>query len=115
MATKPVTNSQRSTVCAFPRENISAPAQTSISNVAGALLLVNRARRGLVIQNTGTTIIYLVLGSATPTSSVYHVALRACSSANDGNGGIYNDDAWIGAIQAISSAPGGTVVITEVS
>lgn len=115
MASKPVTNSQRSAVLAFPRENISTPAQTSVSNVAGTLLSVNRARRGLMIQNTGTTIIYLILGSGTPTSTVYHIALRACSSANDGNGGAYNDDAWIGAVQAISSAPGGTVVMTEIS
>lgn len=112
---KPVTNSQRSAVQAFPRETVSTAAQTTVSNVAGVLLATNRARRGLIIQNTGTTIIYLIIGSGTPTSSVYHFALRACSSANDGNGGIYNDDAWIGNIQAISSAPGGTVVITEIT
>jgi hypothetical protein len=115
MATKPVTNTQRTSVQAFPRETISTPAQTSVSNVAGQLLATNRARRGLVIQNTGTTILYLVLGSATPTSSAYHVALGACASANDGKGGVYNDDAWIGAVQAISSAPGGTCCLTEVT
>lgn len=115
MASKPVTNAQRSATYAFPRETVSAAAQTSVSNVAGALLTFNRARRGLIIQNTGTTIIYLLLGSGTPTSSVYHIALPACSVANDGKGGIYNDDAWIGAVQAIGSAPGGTLVITEIS
>jgi hypothetical protein len=115
MATKPVTNTQRASTQAFPRETVSTPAQTSVSNVAGTLLATNRARRGLVIQNTGTTIIYLVIGSATPTSSAYHFALGACASANDGKGGVYNDDAWIGPIQAISSAPGGTCCICEIT
>lgn len=115
MATKPVTNTQRTSTQAFPRETVSTPAQTAVSNVAGTLLATTRARRGLVIQNTGTTVIYLVLGSATPTSTAYHIALAACSSANDGRGGTYNDDAWIGAVQAISSAPGGTVCITEIT
>lgn len=96
------------------RTRASTPAQTSVGAGAGQILAANDGRRGLIIQNTGTTIIYLVLGSATPTATVYHVALRACSVANDGNGGIYNDDAWTGAVQAIGSVGGGTVVITEV-
>lgn len=93
----------------------SAPAQTSVGTMAGEVLALNLGRRGLIIQNTGTTIIYLVLGSSTPTTSVYHIALKACSITDDGNGGIYNDDAWVGAVQAIGSDSGGTIVITEVS
>lgn len=115
MSTKPVTNAQRTSTQAFPRETVSTPAQTAVSNVAGQLIATNRNRRGLVIQNTGTTILYLVLGSATPTSSAHHFALGACSAANDGRGGVYNDDAWIGPVQAISSAPGGTCVICEIT
>lgn len=112
---KPVTNTQRTSIQAFPRETVSTPVQTSISNVAGLLVDTNRNRRGLIIQNSGTTTIYLSLGSVLPTSSAYHIALRACQSANDGSGGIYNDDSWVGQIQAISSAPGGTVVVTEIT
>lgn len=99
---------------AVPRSLASTAAQTSVSNVAGQLLAANGGRKGLIIQNTGTTVIYLVLGAGTPTTSVYHIALRACSTANDGMGGIYNDDAWVGAVQAIGSGIGGSVVITEV-
>lgn len=99
---------------AIQRSSASTAAQTSVSNVAGQILAANGGRKGLIIQNTGTTIIYLVLGAGTPTTSVYHVALKACSVANDGNGGIYNDDAWVGAVQAIGSGIGGSVVITEV-
>lgn len=111
---KPVINTQRSSVQAFPRETVLTPAQTSVSNVAGLLIATNRSRRGFIIQNTGTTTIYLSLGAVNPTTSAYHVALKACTGANDGSGGIYVDDSWIGAVQAISSAPGGTVVLTEV-
>lgn len=111
---KPVEHAQRFSSQAFPRETVSTPAQTTVSNAAGTLLVANRGRRGLLIQNTGTTVIYLVLGSATPTATVYHVALAACTAANDGTGGIYNDDSWVGPVQAISSAVGGTVVITEI-
>lgn len=112
--TKPVVHTQRTSTQAFPRETVSIPAQTAIEGEASTLVVEDRGRRGLIIQNTGTTIIYLVLGDETPTTSVYHIALRACTSSNDGNGGIYNDDAWVGNVQAIGSAPGGTVVITEI-
>lgn len=96
------------------RTRATVPAQTSVGAGAGQIIAANEARRGLIIQNTGTTIIYITLGSTAPTTTAYHVALRACSVANDGNGGIYNDDAWTGAVQAIGSAGGGSVVITEV-
>lgn len=100
---------------AFPRGIVSTPAQTSVGATAGQLLAINRKRKGLIIQNTGTTVIYLVLGPDTPTGTAYHVALKACSAANDGTGGTYTDDQWVGAVQAISSAPGGTCVITEIT
>lgn len=93
----------------------STPAQTSVGAVAGQVLAANVDRRGLVIQNTGTTVIYLVLGSGTPTTSVYHVALKPCASADDGLGGAYIDDGWTGAVQAIGSAGGGAIVITEIT
>lgn len=81
---------------------------------AAEVLAANTSRRGLIIQNTGTTKIYVVLGSGTPTSSVYHIALSACTGANDGLGGVYVDDVWTGAVQAIGSGAGGTCVVTEI-
>jgi hypothetical protein len=114
MSNKPVTNSQRSSVQAFPRENVLPAAQTNVGNAAGQIIGTNRARRGFIVQNTGTTILYLLLGTGVPTTSVYHVALKACSVANDGLGGIYSDDSWVGPVQAIGSAPAGTCVITEI-
>lgn len=102
-------------IVARQRNAASVAAQTSVGAVAGQILAANDDRRGLTIQNTGTTTIYLVFGSGTPTTSVYHVALAAGASANDGLGGLWTDDAWIGAVQAIGSAGGGTVVILEIT
>jgi hypothetical protein len=105
----------RALVEGSPQIEASTPAQTAISDSAAQVLATNHKRKGLIIQNTGTTIIKLVLGTGTPTATVFHVALKACSAANDGTGGAYIDDSWIGPVQAISSAVGGTMVITEIS
>lgn len=96
------------------RNAVSDPAQTTVNATAAQLLAANGSRRGLIVQNTGATVIYLGLGTATVTASAYHVALAACTNANDGLGGIYLDESWTGAVQAISSADGGTCVVGEV-
>ena len=96
-----------------PQQGVSTPAQTSVGNTAGVILAFNAKRKGFVVQNTGTTVLYLSLGTTLPTATVYHIALKAASSANDGTGGIYIDDGWIGAVNAIGSDVGGTCVVTE--
>lgn len=98
-----------------PRRTISVAASTSVGAVAGQILAASVTRRGLLIQNTGTTIIYLILGSGTPTATVYHIALRGCTVAHDGTGGIFNDDVWNGSVQAIGSGGGGSVSIFEIT
>lgn len=94
---------------------VTAPAQTAVGTTAGEILVANTNRRGLMVQNTGTTVIKLSLGTTDPTQTAYHIALKAGSAANDGLGGVYIDDQWLGAVRAISSAAGGTIVITETS
>lgn len=93
----------------------STPAQTSVGTTSAQILAANASRKRVMIQNTGTTVIKLNLGTATVTQTAYHVALQSCSSADAGDGGSYIDEMWTGAIQAISSAAGGTVVITELT
>lgn len=101
-------------IYAKPRKTASTPAQTSVGAGAGVILAANDNRKGLLIVNTGTTIIYLGLG-ATPTVTAYHYVLGACAVGDDGKGGQYFDDQWTGAISAIGSAGGGAIVITEIS
>jgi hypothetical protein len=108
-------NQVEARILARERNTVSTAAQTSVGAVAGQILAANATRRGLMIQNTGATVLYLVLGSGTPTTTVYHVALKACASGDDGSGGIFLDDSWTGAVQAIGSAGGGTCVITEIT
>lgn len=79
-----------------------------------AILNSNANRKEAIVVNTGTTVIFLGFGQ-TPTTSAYHVALGACTLANDGTGGTYTSDMWKGAINAIGSAGGGTVCVTELT
>lgn len=98
-----------------PVASVAAAAQTAVSTTAGAILAANPFRKGLRIQNTGTTVIYLLLGAGTPTASVNHVQLKACEDANDGTGGVFESSTWVGSVQAIGSGLGGTVVIMELA
>lgn len=87
-----------------------APSQTTIGTSALTALAVNATRKGLNIQNQGTTVLKILLGSATPTQSNYTVALPACITANDGSSPPWYGPpgvAWTGAVQWISSASGG--------
>lgn len=96
-----------------PVSSVAAAAQTSVSNTAGTILAANPFRKGVRVQNTGTTVVYLLLGAGTPTASVNHVQLKACASAHDGTGGVFESATWVGAIQAIGSGVSGSVVIAE--
>ncbi len=93
----------------------SAPAQTAVGTTAVQVLTANTARREVIIKNTGITVIKLNLGAIAPTQTVYHISLGGDSVADNGLGGVYVSEIWNGAIQAISSAAGGTIVITELT
>src|SRR5688572_14627121 len=96
-----------------PQLSVSAPAQTTVGATAVLALGANPKRKGLLIQNTGTTIIRVVLGSVDPTQAAYTFALSACTAADDGKGGSYTDSNWVGQVRVISSEAGGTFVLTE--
>jgi hypothetical protein len=99
-----------------PTSNIaSAPAQTAVGVTAAQVLAANAGRKRLMLQNTGTTRIKIVLGVGTPTQTAYHFCLAAGGNADDGSSSLYIDNLWIGAVQAISSAGGGTLVVTELT
>src|SRR5262245_7603012 len=98
-----------------PQVGVSTPAQTSINGTAGVVLAANPKRKGFWIQNTGTTVIKLAFGATNPTQTVYHIALKAASGADDGSGATYFESNWVGTVRAVSSAGGGTVVITEIT
>ena len=96
-----------------PQASVSVPSQVSISTTAALVLSANPKRKGVMVQNTGTTVIKLTFGATAPTQTVYHVALAACTGADDGKGGVYFDDACTMDVRAISSGAGGTFTLTE--
>jgi len=120
-ASLPVTLASDDTVSFSPSSSSTAsnPVQTTVGTSAGQIIAANANRKALAIQNTGTTRIYLVLESGTPTATAYHIALPACGTANDGSSplwdGTISNILWLGAIQALSSAAGGTCVLTELT
>ena len=96
-----------------PLKGSSTPAQTAISDTASIVLGANASRKSFTIQNTGTTILKFVLGTSVPTQTVYHVVLKAAGVADNGTGGEWTEQGWVGTVYGISSAAGGTCVILE--
>lgn len=92
----------------------SAPTTGSIGTTTATLLSSNSGRKSFIIQNTGTTVLKVLLGTVAATQTNYTVALKACSAADAGDGGAYIDALWIGAVQIISSGASGAYVVSEV-
>src|SRR5271166_2195759 len=99
---------------AMPSTVANAPSQQTVTSSSASVLAANNSRRELRVTNTGTVAVYLGLGQ-TPTATAYHVALAACTGANDGTGGSYTSDVWKGAVNAIVASTSGTVVVTELT
>jgi hypothetical protein len=103
------------TVAPVTSNTASAASQQTIGTTAGQVLAANSARKRLILQNCGTTVIKIVLGAGTPTQSNYHFALPPGGTTNDGSSPVYNDIMWTGAVQAISSAAGGLLQVAELT
>ena len=89
------------------------PTRVNVGTSAGSLVAANTVRRRLIIQNTGTTTLYLNYGTGNPTGTVYTIALKAGTAADDGTGGLLVDDNYTGSVQGLSSGTGGEAVVTE--
>jgi hypothetical protein len=97
-----------------PSTTSSAPAQTAVSSTASVVLAANAARLEATIVNTGTTVVYIAVNGQVPTTTAYYIALSACSTANDGTGGIWISDVVKGQVQAICGTSG-TICVTELT
>ncbi len=95
-----------------PLFSASVPAKTTIGTDAVLVLATNQGRKGFRITNTGTTVLKFAC-AGTPAADVYHVALAAAGSADNGTGGVWEGWGWIGPIYGLSSGSGGTCVILE--
>lgn len=84
--------------------------QTSVGDTASSteLIAANADRNGLLITNTSTAILYILLGAGTATATTAH-SLRLAAS-----GGQVDLGAWRGAVQGIwASDAGGAANITS--
>ena len=103
------------TLTVTPEESstVSAAGPTTLGTTSAQLLAANALRKKLILQNVGTTKIWILFGAGTASAVNYHIALPAGGTANDGSCPVYIDEMWQGAIQAISSAAGGSVQAME--
>lgn len=106
---------QTATVQLVPEtsDDVSSAGPVTLGTSSTQLLAANPDRKRLILQNVGTTKIFVLFGSGTASSSNYHVALPAGGTSNDGSSPLYVDELWTGAIQAISSAVGGAIQALE--
>jgi len=83
--------------------------QTSVASTAGskAILAANAARRGAIIQNTSTDVLYLLFGGGTADTTVTHTVRLASNAYYEVPFG------FTGAITGISSGTNGAANITE--
>jgi hypothetical protein len=92
---------------------VSAPGPTTIGTSSAQLLAANSNRKRMILQNVGTTRLYILFGAGTASAANYHIALPAGGNTNDGSSPPFVDTLWTGAVQAISSASGGSVQASE--
>lgn len=93
------------------RDSLGSGAKAGAQSSATALVL-NEDRTGFQIQNQGTNVLYVYLGSGA-SSSVYHFILKGCNSAADGTGGsvaMMSGNIWRGIITVDGIAPSYSVI-----
>lgn len=95
------------TITPIESSTISAAGPQTVGTSPVTLLAANALRKRLILQNVGTTKLWILFGSGTPSASNYHIALPAGGTANDGSSPPYIDTMWLGEVQAIGSAGGG--------
>lgn len=91
----------------YTTSNVNTPSlQSSATAIAS-----NPARIAWTIQNQGTNTLYVLLGSGASTT-VFHVALKGATVANDGTGGSIAQEAgaiYTGIITVAGTTPSYTV------
>ena len=84
----------------------------AILTSAGNALAANPVRRRWAIQNLGVNPLFVRLGASASTT-VFHRILRAGTGADDGIGGMWEDDTWTGIVSVAGTSP--RFVVTEIT
>lgn len=80
----------------------------AIVTATGNALTANASRKSWRIQNLGTNALFVRMGASASTT-VFHIVLKGGVGADDGNGGIIEDDSWTGIISVDGTSPRFTV------
>ncbi len=91
----------------------SAAAPATVGTGSMQAIAGNVGRVKLVLQNVGTTVLYILLGAGTASASNFTFVLPAGGTAKDGGSPVYIDTMWTGAVQWASSQAGGVGVANE--
>lgn len=83
----------------------SSNATVTANNTAGVLLAANANRKRYSVYNDSTSVMYILEGTGTVSSSVYSYQIPA--------GGYYNTTEWLGIVNAIWAAANGAAHVTE--
>ncbi len=85
----------------------------SILSAAGDIIAANANRRFFSIQNVGTNVVYVLLGTGA-SSTVFHSVIKGGTGNSDGLGGSYSSG--VVCYQGVVSIAGTTplVVVTEI-
>ncbi len=86
---------------------------TVIGTSSAPALAANASRVRLVLQNVGTTQLYILEGPGSASSTSYTYILPMGGTTRDGSSPVVFDTIWKGAVQWASSAAGGLGIITE--
>lgn len=101
-----------------------SPTESSTCSTAGPAavgtsstqaIAANAARKRLMLQNVGTTAIYILLGAGTASATNFTFILPAGGTTKDGSSPVWQDTMWQGAVQWASSASGGLAVANELT
>jgi hypothetical protein len=110
-------NIQSGTITSSPVE--SGTCSTNAINTVGAgnvtVLASNSNRKMLILQNIGTTVIYVLYGGGAASATNFTFILPAGGSSKDGSSNVVRDIMWQGAVQCFSSAAGGQVSAQELT
>lgn len=101
------------TVSPVESDTCSTNALVAVSTSSVTAIAANASRKRLILQNQGTTILYILLGSGSASLTNYTFALAACGTTKDGSSPVIFDEMWQGAVQVISSAAGGLLNAQE--
>ena len=97
------------TVSPTQSSTVSAAGPTTIGTGSTTVVTASASTKRLSLQNTGTTVIYVLFGAGSASSSNYHLILPAGGTTKDGSSPIYSDIMWQGAVSVASSAAGGSL------